>query len=179
MSSFPILSLFLHFSLCKLLLVICNNCSLHMLKNGPHYVFLFHSSGRWVVFIMHRKCNLENNQIQNQRLELHELAVSKRANWCCVSDPVFTMYSCDESFQWMLSCWLNWIFRLISTLSLKRNAQWKVVFLLRLSVNRSTSYYIYKIWPCWGHLTLNLGSRGSQWIYGAFHLRLIELINGL
>ncbi len=29
-----------------------------------------------------------------------------------------------------------------------------------------------QIWPCWGHLTSNLGHRRSQWIHGAFHLRL-------
>ena len=29
-----------------------------------------------------------------------------------------------------------------------------------------------QIWPCRGHLTLTLGHRGSQWIHGAFLLRL-------
>ena len=29
-----------------------------------------------------------------------------------------------------------------------------------------------QIWPCRGHLTLTLGHRGSQWIDGAFLLRL-------
>ncbi len=37
---------------------------------------------------------------------------------------------------------------------------------------RPVSNFREKIGPFWGHLTLTLGHRGSQWIYGAFLLRL-------
>ena len=68
------------------------------------------------------------------------------------------------------------------TLSLKRNAPWKVAFPFGKSVDRWTLQCISfclcysnshdHIRPCRGHLTSTLGHRGSQWIHGAFLLRL-------
>ena len=43
---------------------------------------------------------------------------------------------------------------------------------------RPVLYSHDKIWPCWGHLNLTLGHRGSQWIHGVFLLRLSVFDSG-
>ena len=65
-----------------------------------------------------------------------------------------------------------------TTLSLKRNAPWKVVFFCRsvyIDELCCVFHFVYDIddikRPCQGHLTLTLGHRENLWIHGAFLLR--------